>query len=219
MKRIPEPELMNAPAQALAYARADFAEPHDHFVALLRERCPLPGGTALDLGCGPGDITLRMAWAFPALHIDGVDGAEAMIALGRQDVAAAGLAERVRLHTGYLPGFPLRTHDYDLVFSNSLLHHLTDPAVLWQTLQQAARPGAPLFVMDLRRPPSTADAERLVETYAAGEPEVLREDFFHSLLAAYTPEEVEAQLADAGLESLRVEVTSDRHLIVHGRRP
>ena len=37
MQRIPEVELMDDPEQTLAYARADFSEPHNHFVALFRE--------------------------------------------------------------------------------------------------------------------------------------------------------------------------------------
>ena len=68
MQRRPEPELMDDEAQALAYARADFAEPHDRFVALLRERVGAPAGRALDLGCGPGDVTFRVARAFPAVR-------------------------------------------------------------------------------------------------------------------------------------------------------
>jgi hypothetical protein len=38
MDRIPEPELMNDPGQALAYARADFEEPHNQFVELSMKR-------------------------------------------------------------------------------------------------------------------------------------------------------------------------------------
>lgn len=219
MQRIPEPELMDDPAQALAYARADFTEPHNQFVALLRDRCRVPAaGRALDLGCGPGDITRRVATAWPGLAIDGVDGAAAMVELGRQDMERAGLHPRVTLHQGYLPGCEIEECRYDLVISNSLLHHLAEPAVLWEGLWRAARPGAPLFVMDLRRPDSAMDAQRLVDEYAAGEPEVLRKDFYHSLLAAYTPDEVRAQLRAAGLTQLRVETVSDRHLIVYGQR-
>jgi hypothetical protein len=53
-------------------------------------------------------------------------------------------------------------------------------------------PGAPVLVMDLMRPASPAAAEALVEQYAAGEPEVLRRDFYNSLLAAFEPGEVRA---------------------------
>src|SRR5262245_32426106 len=125
MDRIPEPELMDDDAQACAYAHADFAEPHDRCVALLRERFPdLPSvGTGLDLGCGPGDVTLRFARAFPGWSVDGLDASPAMLHYGRIAVTGAGLDDRVSLVHGYLPGARPPLARYDLIFSNSLLHH------------------------------------------------------------------------------------------------
>ena len=70
--------------------------------------------------------------------------------------------------------------------------------------------------MDLRRPQSRDEARALVERYAGDEPKVLREDFYHSLLAAFRPEEVHEQLARNGLDALTLEVTSDRHFVVWG---
>ena len=101
--------------------------------------------------------------------------------------------------------------------SNSLLHHLHRPEGLWQTISQLARPGCPVVVMDLARPDSRAAAQSIVDRYAAAEPEILREDFYNSLLAAFTPDEVEAQLRVAGLGHFRVSMVSDRHLLVVGR--
>jgi len=221
VERQPEPELMDGEAQARAYAEADFTEPHNHFIDRFRSTFPDRPitGTILDLGCGPADITLRFAHAFPECRLEGVDGAPAMLARGNAAVRRAGLEERVRLRQGYLPGATLPQDHYDAVISNSLLHHLADPAVLWESIRNHARPGAAIFVMDLRRPTSRAAAQRLVARYAAEEPEILRHDFFHSLLAAYRPEEVATQLAAAGLERLTVETLSDRHLTVHGTLP
>jgi len=221
MDRIPEPELMDDPAQAFAYARADFEQPHNEFIVQFRQRFPdWPGrGCVLDLGCGPGDICRRFAQAFPAIHVHGVDGAAAMLAIGRDDLHAARLTDRVQLHRGYLPGAVLPRERYDAVLSNSLLHHLDAPQALWQAILQHAAPGAPVFVMDLRRPDSRARAVELVERYADGEPALLRTDFHNSLLAAYRTEEIEAQLRVAGLDWLQVQALSDRHLLVSGQRP
>jgi len=221
MERTCEPELMDDEAQARAYSEADFEAPHNHFVTLMQEALGDElKGRALDLGCGPADVTARVARAFPDLVIEGVDGAEAMLALGRERLAALGLDGRVRLHRCFLPD-ALPGSDYDVVFSNSLLHHLHEPAVMWQSVRAAARDAAPgatsLFVMDLMRPASEEDASRLVELYAEGEPEVLRRDFYCSLLAAFRVDEVRAQLDVAGLSSLTVEAVSDRHLVVRGR--
>lgn len=220
MDRVPEPELMTDAEQARAYAAADFSEPHDAFVALFADRfadaLPPRRFFALELGCGAGDVCLRFARAFPHAIVHGIDGAEAMLACGRDAVRAAGLPDRVELVHGYLPdGAPPRA-SYDVVFSNSLLHHLADPAVLWRSVRRFAASGAPVLIMDLMRPSSRAAAEVMVDQYAAGEAPVLQRDFLASLCAAYRPEEVRAQLLAAGLPDLRVEATSDRHLVVAG---
>ena len=56
-----------------------------------------------------------------------------------------------------------------------------------------------------------------MEQYSAGEPEVLKRDFHNSLLAAFNPAEVRAQLQAADLHELEVTIISDRHLLVSGR--
>jgi SAM-dependent methyltransferase len=96
---------MDDPEQARAYAAADFAEPHARFVTLLRERLPgLPAaGSALDLGCGPGDPTLRLARSLAGWQLHGVDGSPAMLALAREAAERAGLAARVHFHVARLP--------------------------------------------------------------------------------------------------------------------
>jgi SAM-dependent methyltransferase len=142
-----------------------------------------------------------------------------MLAHGRARIRREGLGDRVRLIRGYLPGARLPLAGYDAIISNSLLHHLREPMALWDTIKSCARPGAPLFVMDLLRPAGREQARALVDEYAAGEPDVLRRDFFQSLLAAYRPGEVEAQLRAAGLTSLKVAPVSDRHLLVFGAAP
>jgi len=220
MQRIPEPdELMDDAEQALAYARADFSEANGLFVGLLEGQ--VAGGLIgrlLDLGCGPADIPLALTRRHPGLQVDAVDAAPAMLDLAQQNIEAAGEpGQRIALMCEYLPCPHLAEHGYDFVASNSLLHHLADPAVMWQTVARCARDGAHVLVMDLARPPSELAVDALVETYAIDEAEVLRRDFRNSLFAAYTPAEVEAQLRSAGLEGLRVARVSDRHLAVSGQ--
>jgi ubiquinone/menaquinone biosynthesis C-methylase UbiE len=217
MERIPEPELMNGPDQVRAYAEADFDEPNRRFVRLFQGAFPgMAPGTILDLGCGPADIAVRLACLYPAAKVDGVDGAPAMLRFGAAAIAAAGLRGRVRLWESVLPALSLPAGPYEAIVSNSLLHHLADPAVLWQIVRQRGGSGCAVLVMDLKRPPSREKAAFLVHSYSGNEPAILREDFFNSLLAAYRPAEVGDQLARAGLTGLRVEEVSDRHLAVTG---
>lgn len=216
MDRIPEPELMIEADQVQAYAAGDFEEPHQRFVELLLERLPRLAsvGHAVDIGCGPGDIARRLARALPGWHVHGVDGSAPMLAHAREAAARSALGGRLSFHECHLPdGAPPRPH-YDLLVSNSLLHHLVDPLALWRSISSLSRPGSAVFVMDLLRPAAVLDAERLVDQYSAGEPDVLRRDFYNSLLAAYRPDEVRDQLRRAGLDELEVEVVSDRHWLV-----
>jgi len=221
MQRTPEPELMGESEQALAYANADFAEPNERFVGYFVESFPeLKQGAVLDLGCGPGDIVLRLARRLPQLAVHGLDGSRAMLAFGEARLAASPqLRNRVRFIEGVLPGAPLPLPSYDAIISNSLLHHLHEPEVLWRAIRYAGRPGAAVLVMDLFRPASPAAAEAIVETYSGGEPELLKSDFYNSLCAAFEPDEVRAQLAACGLGALAVRPVSDRHLLVSGRLP
>jgi ubiquinone/menaquinone biosynthesis C-methylase UbiE len=208
---------MDNPEQARAYAEADFSEPHQAFVAHFQRLFPdFSPQQAIDLGCGPADVSMRFARAFPKTHILGVDGAEAMLSFGRRAVEESGLTQRLRLHKCYLPDVQLPARAYDGVLSNSLLHHLDDPAVLWQTVRHVARPGAAVLIMDLMRPASIREAQDFTRSYAADAPPVLQHDFYHSLLAAYRPDEVRQQLDGAGLSQLHVEAVSDRHLLIWG---
>jgi len=220
VRRIPEPELMDGEEQARAYAEADFSEPNELFLALFREHFPDPLGPArvLDLGCGPADILLRFARAHPQTRCEALDGSAAMLAFAERALREAPeLAARVSLIRDTLPSACLPAGAYDVVLSNSLLHHLHDPAVLWETVRSAGRPGTAVLVMDLARPASEEAADALVAEHAAEAPPVLRHDFRASLCAAFTPDEVREQLVRAGLGRLRVDRVSDRHLAVRGR--
>ncbi len=219
MERVLEPELMEDPAQALAYARADFAEVNQGFVDRFRALFPeLTRGSILDLGCGPADIPIRLARALADVDITALDGSDVMLAHARSRVAAAGLTARIRLIRARLPGVPFPPRNFDALISNSLLHHLPDPDVFWQEILRLGRPGAPVFVMDLSRPESPERAREIVETRAAKEDPILKHDFFQSLLAAWTAEEVRAQFPPR-LHTLDCRIVSDRHWLVSGRLP
>lgn len=222
MQRIPEPELMDGAAQVQAYGAADFAASDQAMVERLAVLCGGdPGGRLVDLGCGPGNISIRLARRWPQASVLGLDGAPRMLALARERAAAEpGLAARLQFQQGLLPladPGPLAAA-FSALVSNSLLHHLHDPAVLWQAVAQLAAPGAFVYVQDLRRPASPAAVDALVAAQMEGAPEVLRHDYRASLHAAFTPEEVQQQLEQAGLAGrLQVAPRQERYLEVWGR--
>lgn len=217
MERIPEPELMNAPEQVKAYVQADFEESNSLFVELFKKKFSDPfSGVVLDLGCGPADICIRLAQIFPGCSMHGVDGAPNMLLYGKNAVAEQNLEDKITLMEGFLPDIELPVPHYEAIISNSFLHHLADPQALWQTIKKFGKPGTFVLVMDLVRPANQKEAHTIVEFYSGNEPEILKEDFFNSLLGAYNVNEVQSQLDSAKLSCLEVEMVSDRHFTVKG---
>ena len=216
MDRTLEPELMDDPEQALIYARADFEQENQGFVDRFREYFPdFSEGHVFDLGCGPGDIHIRFAREFPSCRITGVDASAPMLRLAEDAVQQAGLSGCITFRCERfqdLAGVSVA----DAAISNSLVHHVRNPLQFWHTLRLVVKPGSPVLVMDLLRPDSPEEAQTIVDRYAAQEPEILRRDFYHSLLAAFTEDEVAAQLAEMNLSRLMVDVPDDRHWVVGG---
>jgi ubiquinone/menaquinone biosynthesis C-methylase UbiE len=216
MKRTPEPELMETMEQAEAYDQADFSEAHGRRVDLFHERYGRElAGAVLDIGCGSGDILERFAKKFPKASFTGVDGSEPMLELSRRRMAKAGLSKRMSFVRAFIPSDDVPKQGYSVIMSHSLLHHLHEPSVLWNTVKQLAGKNTFIFIADLRRPKSEAEAARIVDKISSNEPEVLKRDFHSSLCAAFTAEEIRAQLKAAGL-LLKVEEVGEIHVLVYG---
>jgi trans-aconitate 2-methyltransferase len=223
MQRRPEPELMDDPGQVQAYAQADFQASDQAMLERFAAFCGGdPGPRLVDLGCGPGNITFLLVHRWPRASVLGIDGAPRMLAVARQRAGALPeqQAGRVAFQQALLPLAEPGSlaADFSAVLSNSLLHHLHDPGVLWQAVAQLAAPGALVYVRDLRRPASPEAVEVLVAQQMQAAPEVLRRDYRASLHAAFSPEEVMGQLEQAGLAAqLQVAPLDHHYLEVWGR--
>jgi ubiquinone/menaquinone biosynthesis C-methylase UbiE len=217
MERIPEPELMDDQEQAAAYAAADWSESHGKIAGYFRQRFPqFSNGRVLDLGCGTADVTVRFVKAFPQVTALGVDGSDAMLAFGKQRVRDERLESRIVLENHFLPAASLEKHQFDAIVCNSLLHHFADPVALWRTAAKCVKPGAPVLMIDLLRPPDHGTAVRFVNENAKDAPPVLQRDFIASLHAAYSVDEVRRQLTAAGLPGFRVDQVDEIHLVAWG---
>jgi len=217
MDRVLEPEVMDDPEQVRVYADANFEPENQGFVEqFLGLYDDLEGAHVLDLGCGPGDIPLRLARQHATCRVTGVDASAPMIDRATQVIRDAGLENRVTFLCGRFQDLSLDS-PADAVISNSLVHHVPNPLRFWYAVKTLVKPSGPVLVMDLLRPESQDAAWALVDQYAADEPERLRQDFFNSLLAAFTEDEVASQLAELNLSRLMVDVPDDRHWVVYGR--
>ena len=228
MHRIPEPELMVGAEQVFAYAQANFTDTDqsvvDHLSALLQSFHVelLSGDLILDLGCGPGNISERLAEHWSSVNIVGVDGAAAMISIANERLKAARSSiHNLRYVIADLNDVSLSDLNLinraSVVVSNSLLHHLHDPQQLWAAVRQLAAPGALMLHRDLRRPSNEQEVDELCDRYVDSAPPVLQRDFRASLIAAFTADEIREQLDQAGLGHLTVMEIGDRYLEIYGQ--
>jgi len=206
---------MDDEQQSMAYAQADFSTSNQLYVDSLVRDFPTYLRAVVDIGCGPADVVIRLAKATPHARITALDGSGPMIALGRSAARAAGVDDGLTLLHTRIPGPPPASQSFDAVLSKDLLHHLPDPGVLWKEVKRLGRPGAAVYVMDLVRPDSEETAHAMVKEGAGSEHPILQHDFYQSLLAAFTIDEVRAQVAAAGLD-LTVAPLGVRHMLIRG---
>jgi ubiquinone/menaquinone biosynthesis C-methylase UbiE len=217
MERIPEPEIMGAEKEAKVYDLADFSEVNQSFANRALEMVSQPSGVLLDFGCGPGDILMRIYTMASKFFLIGFDGSHAMIALAVKRTREQGLQNKIHFVQGDAKKINFLPNSLDVIISNSLVHHLSDPRLFWEEIQRVGKSGSIVLIRDLSRPPTPEAAREIVEKYSGNEPQLLKDLFFHSLKASFTVAEIREHLIQSGLNGLEVNMCSDRHWEVLGK--
>jgi SAM-dependent methyltransferase len=120
-----------------------------------------PGMDVLDVGCGPGSITLGIAARVAPGRVFGVDMGESQVALAASRAAKHGVAN-VEFRAGNAYALPFADAQFDALFSHALLEHLRDPARAMGEFRRVLRPGGVMGVATpdwggfLVAPPSAA---------------------------------------------------------------
>jgi ubiquinone/menaquinone biosynthesis C-methylase UbiE len=210
LDRVLETEVMDSAEEARDYDTMDHRLVNEHFVADLVAFWP-PTGNVLDLGTGTAQIPIELCRKAGAVHVVAVDAARHMLELGRDNVRRAGLAERIRLELCDAKRLPFADGTFDAVVSNSIVHHIPEPAAVLREMVRVVKPRGALFVRDLARPPDEATLQRLVAQYAGDANDHQRQMFADSLHAALTLEEIADRVAALGFPRSGPRLTSDRH--------
>lgn len=222
MNRVLEPELMLSKKQVMAYSKADFMQSDQYFVQMIQSRISnQTPKKIIDLGCGPGNISFLLAITFPHAEVVAIDGSLTMIEMAEEiHTNQYTSIKNLKFIKSKIPisgSLINEMGNFDLIVSNSLLHHLHNPEVLWQDILKLAKNNAYLYLGDLVRPDSKQSALNLLDQYASDADEILKEDFYNSLLAAFSVDEVKIQLKQRPqLVKVKVNKVTDRHLHIYG---
>jgi ubiquinone/menaquinone biosynthesis C-methylase UbiE len=226
LARILEPEVMDTAEEAADYDAMDHAAVNSRFVDDVLQAVAHHGKNAelllrgrwLDVGTGTAQIPIELCRCNPAIRVTAIDLAEEMLTLGRRNIAAARLTDAIRLECVDAKCCGYDDADFTAVISNSIVHHIPDPAAVWREMVRVLHPAGLLFVRDLLRPESDAEVERLVATYAGESSSRQQQLFRQSLHAALTLDEVADMVEPLGIDRRDVRQTSDRHWTVSAMR-
>ncbi len=108
-----------------------------------------PGMSLLDVGCGPGSVTLDLAAALgPEGRVVGVDAAAVVIETAREAARERG-DERTRFETADLFDLPFADDAFDVVHAHQVLQHVERPVAALREMARVCRPGGLVAARDV----------------------------------------------------------------------
>ena len=229
MERVPEPELMEEKEQVISYDEADFSEGEVNLINqinyyLLRKNISLgEKDLIVDLGCGPGNISEKLAIKWPNTEVVGIDGSKEMILRAEYNKNISTNQKKLR-NLRYVcseikdiksTNF-LLNRDISLLVSNSLIHHITNLEDFFNTIRSLSSNFTVNFHKDLKRPLDEKSAIKLKAQCSTKYNEIFTNDYYASLRASYTFKELKNFTLENDLSSLDVFEEGDNYLIVYG---
>ncbi len=117
--------------------------------SLLVERLGVEDGMrVVDIGCGPGNLAIRIALAHPTARVVGLDGDPEILGIARRKASEAGVD--VSFTEGLATAPPLEPESFDRVVTSLVLHHLTplDKRTALRAMWSLLRHGGRVLVAD-----------------------------------------------------------------------
>jgi ubiquinone/menaquinone biosynthesis C-methylase UbiE len=131
---------------------------YDEMVDRLISYLPPDAVSVLELGCGTGNLSLRLAAHLPGAALTMVDASPEMTSLARSrlDAVAGVRRHRSTFVTAKFEALDLPPSSFDVVVSSISLHHVEDKAALYERIRGMLRPGGRFcFADQIRGEPDT----------------------------------------------------------------
>ena len=106
-----------------------------------------PDARILDVGCGPGSITLELAALAPNGSVLGVDRSEEVVAEAAAS-ARRGAVGNVGFVVGDVYALAQPTDTFDVVHAHQVLQHLSHPVAALREMARVCRPGGIVAARD-----------------------------------------------------------------------
>jgi len=107
-----------------------------------------PGMRLLDVGCGPGTITMDLAdLVGPTGRVTALERTDDALDLARQEAARRG-TENVDFVVGNVQALDLADDTFDVVHAHQVLQHVDDPVQALREMRRVGRPGGLVAVRE-----------------------------------------------------------------------
>ena len=227
MDRKAEPELMLTKNQVDSYSDADFSEGEIKFIQVIKNYLKKKNivlthnDLIVDLGCGPGNISERLAIEWPNTSIIGIDGSEEMIQKANfrknsKEYSLVNLSYLCKDIKNIRLNEISKKKKINLLVSNSLIHHLTHLSEFFNCIISLSNSETLNFHKDLIRPINEKTALELKAECSLNHNETLTNDYYASLKASYNVEEMKNFTLEKKLNHLKVLEEENKYLILYG---
>ncbi|MDP1818694.1 MAG: methyltransferase domain-containing protein [Acidimicrobiales bacterium] len=106
-----------------------------------------PGASLLDVGCGPGTITVDLARRLASGTVVGIDPSADVIAAATAGAADAGVGN-LELRVGDVYALDVPDASFDVVHAHQVLQHVSDPVGALRAMRRVVRPGGVVAARD-----------------------------------------------------------------------
>lgn len=151
-------------------------------------------GKYLEVGAGPGVLTVEIARTYPGVEITALELLPDMVRVGREYVAENKLDNRIKFVVGDVEDekFFQSLGEFDLVYSTYSLHHWTNPDKAIINLYSAVNKSGMLYIYDLRR-----------VWWLYWIP--IKNGFFNSIRSSYLLDEIRLMLRELGTQNTEIQ--------------
>jgi SAM-dependent methyltransferase len=150
-------------------------------------------GRFLDMGAGPGFLTVMMAQKYPDISITAVDISPHMALVANEYIVESNLEDRIQYVVGDAGDrdFMNKLGKFDFVYSTFCLHDWRPPDDAVRNLWEAVKDGGFLYLLDFRRPGFLRYLP-------------IKDEGFEAMKLAYTRDEIKPVLRKAGITDYRI---------------
>jgi len=163
------------------------------------EKTKVNQGIVLDLGSGPGYLSIALAKKCQTMYVIGVDLSPDMIEIAIRNVKRENL-KNIKFQNSDIHALPFPDEYADIIVSQGSLHHWRDPVLAFKEIYRVLKFQRFAFINDLRRD----TPKKVIENVMNSIEKDFRPYFINSVRASYTILELKKILRVADIPNFKI---------------